>query len=65
MLKTFMIRYLQRRGYLVLKNHIPMLVVSGNGFAFFNKDIQLWQISFPVEPYIVALNGSYISKLER
>ena len=53
--------YLSRRGYLVLANRMPMLVVSGYGFAFWNENDQCWRVTFPVKPYIVALNGSYVS----
>lgn len=56
-------RYLERRGYIVVKNRIPMLLVSGNALAIATtEDGMYYDVSFPWPPVIVALNGSYVTK---
>lgn len=61
MIKSFMIGYLQRRGYIVLENHVPMMLISG-GIASSIKgcDKKNWFIDFPIEPYIVAINNAVV-----
>lgn len=54
--------YLERRGYLVLVNRVPMLVLSGAYAAGGKgKDKLLWQVVFNSKPYIVALNGTVVT----
>lgn len=62
MIAQFMIWYLQKRGYLVLQNRVPMLVVSG-GTAMGSKGKRrmYWQITFSDTPFIVAINNSVVS----
>lgn len=60
MIKSFMIRYLQSRGYLVLKNRVPMLLVSG-GTAIGYENKTYYQVHFDVKPYLVAINNSVVS----
>jgi hypothetical protein len=60
MIKNFMIKYLSRRGYMVVPSRVPMLLVSGNAVVF-SQDKLYYTIVFPTRPYLVALNGSYVN----
>lgn len=62
MIESLAKSYLERKGYLVLPNRVPMLLVSGNAVASpVTKDRIVWQVMFPSRPYIVALNNSVVS----
>jgi hypothetical protein len=54
--------YLTRKGkHLVLKNEIPMLVVSGFAVAVTKDNGITWEVSFPIRSHVVALNYSHVT----
>lgn len=59
MIKEFMIRHLERRGFIVLQDQCPMLLVSG-AIAKCNDTKLNWTIQFSHTPSVTAINRSVI-----
>jgi hypothetical protein len=63
-LASLMIGWLQRHGYVVLRQPFCGLVVGGGAMAMYDADTNRWDISFPWSREhlsIYALNGSLIT----